>query len=247
MAVWFILFDQRRPPFDDEAVRRAFAHAIDSDALVADEQFPVPQVAARRGGLVPPAMPGHSHRIGLGYDLEEARRLLSAAGYPGGERLPEIKLVAAVPRFAAGVAGQWRRLGVAESVRQSECHDQDEIARSEQAECLLIGQIADYPDPAGLLRWMRTLSYYFADSGVEALLDRALEIENRDESLRAYQETDRALVSESVFVVPLLSALRRAQTPLGRGFLDEPGDVRAARRGRRRAETAAGSSVTASG
>jgi ABC-type transport system substrate-binding protein/class 3 adenylate cyclase len=224
LAVWFILFDQRRPPFDDEAVRRAFAHAIDSDALVvADEQFPVPQVAARRGGLLPPAMPGHSHRIGLGHDLEEARRLLSAAGYPGGEGLPEIKLVAAVPRLAAGVADQWRRLGVGVSVRQSEWHDQDEIARSEQAQCVLASQIADYPDPAGLLRWMRTLSYYFPDSGVEALLDRAVAIEDRDESLRAYQETDRAFVSESVSVVPLLyrrlAALRR---PWVEGFWMNP-------------------------
>jgi len=231
LAVWFILFDQRRPPFDDEAVRRAFAHAIDSEALVADEQFPFPQVAARRGGLLPPAMPGHSHRIGLGHDLEEARRLLSAAGYPGGEGLPEIKLVAAVPRLAADVADQWRRLGVRVSVRQSEWHDHDEIARSEQAECLLTGQIADYPDPAGLLRWMRMLSYYLADSGVDALFDRAAAIENRDESLRAYQETDRALVSESVSVVPLLyrrfAALRRPwvdgfwMNPVMFGLLDE--------------------------
>jgi ABC-type transport system substrate-binding protein len=188
-------------------------------------------VAARRGGLLPPAIPGHSHRIGLGHDLEEARRLLSAAGYPGGEGLPEIKLVAAVPRLAASVADQWRRLGVRVSVRQSEWHDHEEIARSEQAECLLTSQIADYPDPAGLLRWMRTLSYYFADSGVEALLDRAVAIENRDESLRMYQETDRALVSESVSVVPLLyrrlAALRRPwvegfwMNPVMFGLLDE--------------------------
>ena len=44
--------------------------------------------AATRGGAIPPAMPAHSHRVGLEYDLEKARELLDEAGYPGGKGLP---------------------------------------------------------------------------------------------------------------------------------------------------------------
>src|SRR6185312_786960 len=78
-------------PFSNPLVRRAFAHAIDRELVVADpETIALP---ATRGGAIPPAMPGHGHRIGRGYDVEEARRLLAEAGYPGGKGLPPLRML----------------------------------------------------------------------------------------------------------------------------------------------------------
>ena len=69
----------------DERVRRALAHAIDSAALVA--AAPGVDLAAGRGGAIPPVMPGHGDGAGLAYDLERARELLAEAGFPGGDGL----------------------------------------------------------------------------------------------------------------------------------------------------------------
>jgi class 3 adenylate cyclase len=68
-----------RPPFDDERVRQAFAHAVDAGELlrrVTAERDLVPGHAAApgRGGLLPPAMPGHGHRGGFGHLAVGCRR-----------------------------------------------------------------------------------------------------------------------------------------------------------------------------
>jgi ABC-type transport system substrate-binding protein len=42
------------------------------------------------GGFVPPGIAGHSPGIGLVYDPDLVRRLLSKAGYPNGKGFPEI-------------------------------------------------------------------------------------------------------------------------------------------------------------
>ena len=81
----YIGFSADRPPFSNELVRKAFSHAIDRERLLRPEDS---ERAATRGGAIPPAMPGHSHRIGPEHDLELARTLLAHAGYPEGRGLP---------------------------------------------------------------------------------------------------------------------------------------------------------------
>ena len=44
--------------------------------------------SAVKGGAIPPAMPGHSHRVAPAYDPELARQLLAEAGYPEGRGCP---------------------------------------------------------------------------------------------------------------------------------------------------------------
>ncbi len=69
-------------PFDNVHVRRAVAFAIDREALCRARNYRIQPA----WGLFPPAIPGH--RDGLPnaqrFDLAEARREMSAAGYPNG-------------------------------------------------------------------------------------------------------------------------------------------------------------------
>src|SRR5919202_3900129 len=78
LATGFLAFRTERHPFSNALVRRAFAHALDRELMMAGHLTR----PAARGGALPPAMPGHSHRIGLAYDLDKARGLLAEAGYP---------------------------------------------------------------------------------------------------------------------------------------------------------------------
>lgn len=48
--------------------------------------------AAATGGLLPPAIPGHSHRVSPAFDPNRARSLLSEARHPDGRGLGEIVL-----------------------------------------------------------------------------------------------------------------------------------------------------------
>lgn len=85
----FISFNCSRPPFTDPRMRRAFALAVDrvriTDMAMRGRAEPARSfVRPGTGGFNPPELKNH--------DPEEARRLLAAAGFPGGQGLPAIEL-----------------------------------------------------------------------------------------------------------------------------------------------------------
>jgi ABC-type transport system substrate-binding protein len=97
-GVFFLVFSPCEAPFNDVRVRKAFGLSFDRQSFF--DQFAMPIC---RGGLVPPGMPGHSPDINLPYDVTLARRLMSEAGYPGGQGFPPVKGIGALggaSRFA---------------------------------------------------------------------------------------------------------------------------------------------------
>ena len=69
----------------------ALPDAVDKDELEA-KAFKGSHMAAT-GGFVHPGMAGHSPVIGLVYDPDLTRRLLSEAGYPNGKGFPKIAML----------------------------------------------------------------------------------------------------------------------------------------------------------
>ena len=86
----YLGLDATRSPLDDVRIRRAIAHAIDRTAPALGQERGC--TAATTGGLLPPAMPGHSHRVAPPFDPDRARALLVEAGHPEGRRVGEIVL-----------------------------------------------------------------------------------------------------------------------------------------------------------
>ena len=85
-AAWsgYIRFDHTNSVTGNLDFRRALAHATDREALAA--ACPANVVVAT-GGVVPPALQGHTPDIALPYDPELARQCLERAGYDGGIEL----------------------------------------------------------------------------------------------------------------------------------------------------------------
>lgn len=83
----FVTFSTQRPPFNDVRVRRAFALAIDRERLAASaiKGRGEPAYAYVRPGAGGYAFPPF-HR----FDPAEAKKLLAAAGFPGGAGFPAI-------------------------------------------------------------------------------------------------------------------------------------------------------------
>jgi ABC-type transport system substrate-binding protein/class 3 adenylate cyclase len=205
LAVEYVGFPPH-PPFDDERVRRALAHGLDRTPLVAGSgDLPA------YGGLLPPAMPGHSHELAPAHDLGLARTLLAEAGYPDGRRLPELRLIHPDPGFGerlrreieARWVDQWRSLGV--RVRQEWAPFERIHAEVSRDACFWQwGWISDYPDPHGVIGGLfeQQLAPIPQDDDLRGLLDRARTLRSRDMRLQLYREVDRKLVSEQVWVVP---------------------------------------------
>lgn len=93
MLTWFFDFNTRKPPFDRRDVRRAFSFAVDRAKIVRFALQNSPFAPASHG-IVPPVFPGYpvSSINGYSFNVDSARRLLAAAGFPEGRGFPKVDL-----------------------------------------------------------------------------------------------------------------------------------------------------------
>jgi ABC-type transport system substrate-binding protein/class 3 adenylate cyclase len=201
LATTYLAFRADRQPFGDVRVRSAIAHALDRDRMLA--AWGVAADPATRGGFIPPAMPGHSHRVAPGYDPERARELLAEAGYFQRQRDPVV--IAELENTASLGANLVARLG--EVGVSAELRDVPvaEIAHlDETADAWLFGWVADYPDPDGMLGAFVAFHHALSrDRAVERALERARSLPHQDERLELYREAERSWLGEQVALVPL--------------------------------------------
>jgi ABC-type oligopeptide transport system substrate-binding subunit/DNA-binding SARP family transcriptional activator len=199
----YVSFNQRRPPFSDVRVRRAFAHALDRERLanqvMGGYRFPA------TGGFVPPGMPGHSPGIGLATNPDRARALLTEAGFPGGRGFPFIGVLpppAVAEELTADLMTQWRDvLGV-------ECHVEladwatflDRLGQ-DAPHLFGMGWNASYPDPDNFLRmgfpWKAT---GWRNEAYEGLIEKARQSLNQGARLRLYAQADKILMDEAAII-----------------------------------------------
>jgi peptide/nickel transport system substrate-binding protein len=202
----YLAFRTDREPLADVRVRSAVAHAVDRERLLA--AWGVAADPANSGGFIPPAMPGHSHRVAPGYDTERARDLLVEAGYFQRQHDPVViaELESMAP-LGAHLVAQLDEVGISAEVRDLPF---PEIARlHEIGDAWLLGWIADYPDPEGMLGTFVDVygplhNALYRDRGIEQVLERARSLPHRDERLELYRQAERVWVGERVALVPLV-------------------------------------------
>jgi ABC-type oligopeptide transport system substrate-binding subunit len=198
----YLGFCANRPPFSNELVRKAICHAVDRERLLRPEDS---ERAATRGGAIPPAMPGHSHRVALEYDLERARQLLADAGYPEGKGLPELRML--IPRWLVATVEllqkQLEELGIRVSIREEKGKFWAN-ALTDEDHMWVSGFGADYPDPDGFFRGMfREPFPFYRDDEIEELIVEARALGNQPERMHRYHEIDRLWVNEHAAILPI--------------------------------------------
>lgn len=199
---WYLGFNAGRAPLDDTRVRRALAHSIDRRTL-AELLLSTP---AQTGGLLPPTIPGHSHRVAPGFDSDRARTLLAEAGYSDPEALGELVVtgIDLWQQTVFEVVAQLERVGVrARGVIVAS--DADLAAMiDDRAHAFVWGWLADFPDPSGVLEMaLPQLQWVYRDQGLEELLARAASLHDQDERLRVYREFERRWIGEEAAIVAL--------------------------------------------
>jgi oligopeptide transport system substrate-binding protein len=93
-ALTYYVFNVDREPFDDVRVREALALAIDRERI---SRVDLGGATEPAGKFLPEAMLGEKPVVDkaemLDYDVNKARELLAAAGYPNGENFPVVRLL----------------------------------------------------------------------------------------------------------------------------------------------------------
>ena len=203
----YIRFDHTHPVAGNLELRRALAHAIDRETLAA--VCPATLVVAT-GGVVPPALQGHTPDIALRYDPDLARECLARSGFDGQLELAGMMVW---DDILEAIAGCWRdvfgeRVSVSSwSWRQEEAMHAG--TRVETAPLRITGWLPGYPDPEYYLRLLfqstsRTNEGGFADPVFDELIERARQERSDRGRLERFHEADRYAVAERVAVIPLV-------------------------------------------
>jgi oligopeptide transport system substrate-binding protein len=150
-----VYLNLRRPPLDNPRVRTALSLAIDREAL-AGRVLGDGSIAAR--SLLPPDAHGYAYagEPHLRFDPVEARRLLAAAGWPGGRGFPRLELLSNTTERSRQVGEalqqMWRRhLGIDVALVVQESRVEVDNQHRHAFDLALAGWLGDYLDPLSFL------------------------------------------------------------------------------------------------
>ncbi|MEM9587073.1 MAG: peptide ABC transporter substrate-binding protein [Planctomycetota bacterium] len=149
LTVYFYRINTKRPPMDDPRVRRAIAMAIDRTQIV-EQVTKAGQVPAY--SLVPPGIAGYESPPGLEPDLQEAKQLLTEAGFPGGVGFPKVTILYNTQdthRAIAEVIQQQlqNNLNIKLEIQNMEWGSYLDKVNQFDYDIARAGWVADYPDP----------------------------------------------------------------------------------------------------
>ena len=149
LSIYYYQINVKRKPLDDVRIRRALAMAIDRKQIV-EQVTKAGQIPAFT--IVPPGLAGYQSPPGFKPDLDEAKRLLVEAGYPGGRGIPKMTILYNTTeghRAIAEVIQQQlqNNLNVKVDLQNMEWGSYLDKRKQKDYEIARAGWIADYPDP----------------------------------------------------------------------------------------------------
>ncbi len=150
-ATDILRFNNKRKPMDDVRVRRALSMTVDRDSLCNN----IYRGYKAAYGLTPPT-DGYQPPRGVKFDPDEAKKLMAAAGYPGGKGFPRLKLLVS-SREAAGTTGAAlqamlrEHLGVEIEIEYKEWTAYQVAMQSLDFDLVLGGWSGDFIDPLTFL------------------------------------------------------------------------------------------------
>ena len=209
-------------PFADARVRRAFALAVDKQAL-ADRVIRVGEPVAHT--LVPPnGVVGYKTPTGLGHDVVLARKELADAGWADrngdgkleladGTVFPTINLLYSTgsPRYrdlSLAMADMWRNeLGVQVELTSKDSKFMKEDLRAGNFMIARGGWYGDYPDPTTFLDLCRTgdgnNDRGYSNAAFDGLLDRAAAEADPAQRLAILADAERMVTEVDVPILPI--------------------------------------------
>ncbi|MES2596828.1 MAG: peptide ABC transporter substrate-binding protein [Verrucomicrobiota bacterium] len=159
LSTYFYRVNTTKAPMNNKLVRKALALAIDRDSLIRN--------VMRSGyrpttGFTPPgAGQGYEPPNVLSFNPEEARKLLTEAGYPGGKGFPKFEILINTLEshrtIAEAIQEMWKKhLGIQVSVLNQDWSVYLDSQRKGNYEVCRAGWVGDYLDPFTFLSLWQT-------------------------------------------------------------------------------------------
>lgn len=206
---YFIRFNVTRPAFKDVRVRQAFALAIDKE-LIVDKITRAGEVPA--GSLVPPGCAGYQPPPGLGYNPQEARRLLAEAGYPGGKGFPLVTYLYSEGELNEAIAVELQsmlshELGINIALERQEWKVYLNSMNNLDFDLCRSTWVGDYDDPNTFLDMFVTgggnNDCGFSSPQYDQYIEAAKKEVDQAKRFAIFQKAEHMLISEQTPICPL--------------------------------------------
>lgn len=227
---YFYRLNVQRKPFDDVRVRRALAMAIDRARIVRDVTLGG-ETPARH--TVPPNVLGYVSQNALTENVEEARRLLAEAGYPGGRGFPKVELLYNTVEkhrvIAEAIQQMWRKnLGIDITLYNQEWKVYMDSQHSRNFQLARGGWQADYVDPHAFLDQWETgggnNDTNWGSPEYDRLLRSALSAPTTAARYEIYQQMEKIMIEEMPIIPIYFYTYARLVSPRVKNFFTTPID-----------------------
>ena len=210
-----VMFHQAKAPFDDKAVREAFAYALDRDAWVEDV---LKGLGAPTLTWIPPGFPGYQEgETRLGFDAEKAVQTLTDAGYsveggqligPDGAAIEMVDTFSDTPRNRTRnewLVAKWKEvLGIDIELNPVEPTTYTALTKDVETapQMFILGWCADYPDPQNWLSvYWKTGAFgeriAYSNPDLDALLNQADVEGDPEKRAQMYADAQDMLIDSS--------------------------------------------------
>ena len=220
----FFRFNCSRPPLHDGRVRRALSLAIDR-GQIARQVVRCEQAAV---AFTPPNCAGYTADRSLRTDVEEARRLLAEAGFPGGRGFPALE----VPFYVSlgteqpvleAVQQMWRsNLGISVSLLKQEMKTAIERRATGDFQVLNSAWVGDYLDPTTFLDLLRrdapNNATRWSNTEYDRLLDTAARTVEPARRFALLREAEALMLAEAPIVPLFHLPVRELRHPAVKGW-----------------------------
>lgn len=202
LGTYFYRVNVTKPPLNDKRVRKALAMAIDREAIV-KHITKAGELPAYN--LVPPGTAGYHGRTQLKEDVEEARRLLAEAGYPGGKGMPTIELLyntlESHRTIAEAIQQMWKtKLGVEATLVNQEWKVYLDSQRAINYQVCRGSWIGDYVDPNTFMdMWVTgggNNETGWSNPEYDRLIEEAARTRDPAQRLEVFQKAEAILMDE---------------------------------------------------
>jgi ABC-type transport system substrate-binding protein len=210
----YLLFDTFNPPFNDLNVRKAFAYAVDREAIVKNVYGEIKAMPAH--SLLMPGFPASDTTDELtsyqNYDCDKAKQYLADAGFPNGEGFPALEMwmrgegpaMTSVYQASAASIAQCLGIPIEVSNKDGKVYMDALTADPTQLQFGSISYGMDFLDPANMLGiFVSTGRHSWKNETYDTLVKEAGSLVGDDaKRTQMFKDAEKLLVDEvgSVFI-----------------------------------------------
>lgn len=232
LAVFYLMLNQTRPPFDDPKVREALSMAIDREGLV---QKLLPPGSAPAYNLVPPSASDYTGQTAAFKTktqperMAAAKKLLAEAGYGANKQLAfsfKFDTVEQNRRLGTAISSMWRGVGAQVTQDNNGPTIVDKDARTANYDAVRWTWFSPYDDPVSFLSLLETGNSTnrstYSNPAFDALLAKARATLDPQARRAILQQAEALAMSEQAVIPIYFLGNRRLIGTKVQGWIENP-------------------------